>query len=646
MYLSIQNPRLKTAVVALICLTGSAVSTYFLYRDLTHLGDFRGGEVLASLSRRDGDAQRKHASTFVWHPVNQGADLFRRDSVRGPSLVRFKDGAEMELGEDSLVVIENIKDLELNTLQGSVIIRSGRSGLEEKRVTVGKDGKRKVDPVPVRLLEPRLSQVWVAPRGRQASVPFQWSALGRTGLKLEVAQDRAFRVNRQAMALPESAGNAVRLDLTPSQYYWRLSDAENPVSDVRPFSVVQAPRFEPTWPLPGAQVVVASGSNVALRWNASGDLKRAIAAGLKLDLEWSEDSSFVTVNKQPLDPMVSQLAVTLPADKAIHWRLVSRYPDWEATSAVSSFNTQAKERLPLTLLNPLERTIRSWEPELRFGWDFEAPADAFRIRIFKADVSVVDEDIVGAHYVWQKPIHGHLRWQVAAFKEGKLIGLSPIEHFEVLEGKAIALETPASGLRFEYWKDIPEISFGWVPHDLFREGFYYLWESSLDPKFKTVAIAKRSENPEVVEMRTASGGSWYWRVRMFDASGRLVSQSKPGRVYLGPPAILPATADASPAPGETIQLETKGGVPLVAWEPVKDAVAYEVIVRDGQKEVFRTQTLVAQARLNALKKGTYFWTVKAVDPIGRRGEAMALRPFTVKYGAILKAPEIVRSKLQ
>ena len=97
--------------------------------------------------------------------------------------------------------------------------------------------------------------------------------------------------------------------------------------------------------------------------------------------------------------------------------------------------------------------------------------------------------------------------------------------------------------------------------------------------------------------------------------------------------------------GAEIQLESAGEAPLVKWDPVTDAASYDVTVRNQKKILMEMSVKEPQARLFSLKQGTFWWTVRPVDPLGRKGAPILTREISLRYGPVLPAPELVRSKV-
>jgi len=143
---------LKTVMVAAICLAGVAGGSYMLYRDINATGRAGVGKPLVTVERKQAKVRRKAAGSYVWSNIEARSGLYRKDAIQTGSgsaaALKFEDGALLELSENSLVVIDDISNLALGTMQGSFIVRT-KDG--DRQISVGSDGKARVVTFPVRL---------------------------------------------------------------------------------------------------------------------------------------------------------------------------------------------------------------------------------------------------------------------------------------------------------------------------------------------------------------------------------------------------------------------------------------------------------------------------------------------------------------
>jgi hypothetical protein len=631
----------RTALtVAAVCLFGSAASNYLLYLDLRSDYGISTGDVLASISRIDGEVRRRRASSFIWNPVNQGTELFLRDAVRGPSLIEFKNGTQMELGEESSIVIENLQNLELAFLRGSVIV-SDTSGT--KRITVDRDGKRTTESVPVRLIEPRVSQTFLAPPKGQALVPFRWFSPEPSGLFVEIAKDPAFKtlVKRSASGTEQEA-------LPAGRYFWRVQKGDRK-TEVRWFTVVEYPQVALTSPGPLQKIeTIDENAAVTFRWSHASRLPESIAASFRLKLEVAENPEFspVLLSREVL-ASAGRASANLASGKRYFWRVASADSRLDMQVRPAQFAIVPKEILPLELLQPAAKASIPWSPKLRLGWAFESPAEEFLVQVRQNGMEVFSRKTRTTNAEWSQPPIGVFQWRVTALLRGRTVGEAVEQSFEILPGRPVVLKKPDNQFRFEFWKEKPKLVFEWEHHALSQKGTYYLWELSKSADFEKITLSRKTTAPSLTESAPlASHGIWYWRIRLMDESSRLLSASLVKSFFWGPPPVLRSVAGAFPEPGTEVELGTKGKLPTLKWEPLSDAAAYEVAIRNKKKVVWSLTVKQPETSLPTLLEGDYWWTVRAIDLLGRKGEPLLQREMRVRYGRRLPAPEVVRSRVR
>lgn len=621
------------------CLIGSAVSNYLLYLDLRSDSGASSGEVLASISRADGEVRRRRASSFIWNPVSQGTELYRRDAVRGASVIEFKNGTQMELGEDSSVVIEDIENLELAFLRGSVIV-SNASGT--KRITVDRDGQRTTESLPVRLLEPRASQVFLAAPQKPAQVAFRWFSPEPGGLSLEIAKDAGFKntVKRSESELSHA--------LPAGKYFWRVRKGAGK-AETRRFTVLEYPSIALTSPQPQQKIkTIDDSASIVFRWSHASRVPESIASNFRLNLQVAENSAFnPVVHEQEVLASTGRASTTLAARKTYFWRLISADPRLDTKTGAESFTISPQEILPVELLQPAPKASVAWSPKLRLGWGFENPADEFALQVRQKGVDVFSVKTRAPSAEWPQPPPGVYQWKVTALLRGRTVGESASHTFEILPGRPLVLKSPENKARFEFWNESPKLRFEWEHHSLFENGAVYVWELSDSASFDKIAATRKTTAPVLSDLASLpSKGNWYWRVRLEDSSQKRLAESPAKTFYWGPPPILRSVASAKPEAGSEVEFSAKGKLPALVWEPVKGAVAYEVAIRNSEKMVWNRTVKTTETAFPTLREGDYWWTVRAIDLLQRKGEPLLQREVRVRYGRRLSAPEAVKSRVR
>src|SRR4051812_48422655 len=116
-----RSERTKTWIVIALCLSGALTGTWALYLDRTASGRAGRGPAVAMVQRREVSVRRKASGSYLWTNVDLLQDLYRRDAIQtnadSSALIRFNDNTVLEIGENSLVVIDDVKDIQLGVMR-------------------------------------------------------------------------------------------------------------------------------------------------------------------------------------------------------------------------------------------------------------------------------------------------------------------------------------------------------------------------------------------------------------------------------------------------------------------------------------------------------------------------------------------------
>ena len=171
---------LKFVVITLVCILGAASGSYLLWRDLNGVGAAGQGVPMARVEKREAKVKRKPKSSYVWSNVQLDDNLYRRDSVQTSSgsaaALRLTDGSLLEMGENSLVIIDDIGNLSLNFSKGEVILR--KSDGAESKLRISQDGKTSFEDFAIRIVKPEsLARYFIFANGQKhdtTTVEFNW----------------------------------------------------------------------------------------------------------------------------------------------------------------------------------------------------------------------------------------------------------------------------------------------------------------------------------------------------------------------------------------------------------------------------------------------------------------------------------------
>ncbi len=654
--------------MALVCIAGSASGAYLLYTDLNARGGAGIGKPMAVVERRESKVRRKAGSSYAWANVDVKEDLYRKDSLQtGPgsaATVKFNDGSLLEIGENSLVVIDDIQNIQLNFKRGSLIVRRKDGG--DSKITIDKDGKAKVEELPIRLISPEpLTNYWVPEKG-QKPVRFAWEPRGQNqpeSYTFQISADKTFRADRtRTVQVADPSVKETQLQLAPGKYYWRVAGKGAQPSEARQIMVSQAIALRPQSPSKQKLMIWGAESSLPFRWvtpQASDDT----IANAKHEIEISSDPEFRNrVLSQPVAADSGLASLKNFAEGNYFWRIKSRYGDFEVASAGERFAVEKARQIAIDLGKPDPASSFEQRPQVLFTWDADADAE-FQWELQDAKgATVLTNKARAKTFVWSKPEAGTYKWKVTALApNGEKAGETQWRPFAIFEGKPVALKAPAKNQEIYYWEDPTKIAFEWTQDPLIqKEDMAYLIEVAHDADFKTGLVSKRLDE-ETVTSKDLGGlqpGAYFWRVRIVDKSGQTVKTSEVARFAYGPHPVLAAPLEAGPAVGAEFNVLDEGNDPVLTWKPVEGAENYEVTVyapvqnrttasgRQQNKVFFKTSTDKLTATVKGLKEGKYFWTIRTIDRMKRAGEPMPPKWFTVTYGEPLAAPESTSAEVQ
>jgi hypothetical protein len=664
--------RLWTLLVALLCLSGAATGARYLYLDFNQSGGGGQGAPMAKVDRREAKVRRKPSRSFAWSNVQQDEDLYRKDSVQtgvgSAAAVRFNDGTVLELGENSLVVIDDLQNLSLGFFKGAIVLHTTEG---DKRLTVGSDGKAKLEELAVRLVKPEpLARYFVAAR-ESKSIRFEWAPRpGQEsqlppGVTLQVSPDRAFRGSRvRSFPLPKPVALAMDAALAEGGYFWRLVAGDKPLTDVGQFRVIPAQPLQPVAPAAGERLVTFGGETTTrFRWHAPDE--GSLAAQGAHELIVSRDSQFATmIARQELSASSGIATIVGLPEGEFHWRIQSRYGDIRVVSRGEGFAIAKAQRPTLALALPEDRKALERVPSLPLTWRSDAQGLEYSVEIAgPKDAPLASFKTRASSYLLKSPAPGAYRWRVTAYVQAQgaqqAVAESPWRSFTIFEGARIALRAPARDKELYTWDKPVAFEFEWSEDELIgkQPGYAYQVAVSRDSAFadpKSVLLSPRTRDATMPGSKLAlDNGAYYWKVMVVDESGQPVKSSDAWRFAYGLHPPLAAPEPLGPAPQAVFDVVAER-IPAFSWSEVKGAEGYEVLlykVEEGRgpatpKLVSRIETEKPQAEFKDLPAAGYSWTVRAIDRAKRKGEAMPPRPFKVIYGEVLGAPQVTSPEVQ
>lgn len=672
--------RARTALVGLLCFAGASTGAYLLYRDINQGGARGLGAPMAKLERRENKVRRKPSNSFAWSNAQLDEQLYRRDSVQtgaaAGAAVRFNDGTMIELGENSLIVIDDLQKLSLDFLKGAVVVHSAQG---DRRVTVGKDGKARFEELPIRLVKPEPLARFFAPAREARKIHFAWEARPgqdaalEAGFSVQVSPDRGFRGPRTRL-YPYRGARTLEADqpLAEGTYFWRLVSAagDQALTDVSQFRVIAANALVPVAPAGGEKLTVfGEETSTQFRWRPPEDSDGGATQSAEHQLFVARDAQFKSVVARETVNATGGVATlrNLPA-APLYWRLISRYGELAVSSGSERFELDRAQRPTISLTLPEDRKTLERTPTLRLSWASDSQGLTYVLEIQGSQgASVLSTRVTTKGFVWKDPPAGAYRWRVTAVHGTENAAETGWRTFSVFEGKPLALTAPARAAEIYYWEKPVGFDLSWSPDSLLesRSGYAYQVVYAHDAEFKDAKLGPKVRDTSVASSKlgisagAAAPSDYYWKVQLVDESGQTIKASEPWRFAYGPHPALQAPRALGPVPQTVFNLGTSPENPVASWAPVKDAEGYELTLlapapsvpgrapaNVEPRVVYQTTTDKTTVELKDLKPAGYTWTVRAIDRNRRKGQPMPAVPFTVTYGDLLSPPKILTPEVQ
>ncbi len=653
--IALQRPRWRPLIVLSLCITGALTGSLLLYWDFSRAnlsGEGPRVAVLESLSR---GVRRKARTSFLWGKTESGAPLFRRDAIRvgpeGSASIRLSDGSLLEVGENSLVVIEDVSQLPLSFLQGSFVVRKSTG---DTLVSVDTSGKAKTEVVPVRLLKPAAQAFLFTAENQLKSIEMEWeggkgNAIPWDRVQVSTLKDFPKRATQEFKLNPSLARTSVALGA--GNYFWRILSGEKPVTETRRLRVVTARPLQSISPTMADSLVTwQKASRIPFRWEVpAGSRDRIEAQALErvpVQLEVSTATDFKTrVFESSVSPSAGTAWLAAVPPGEYFWRLTSAYPGITVHSRPLKFRVAAAEKMPIQLLLPAEGTTVEKGTPMTFRWRLEGVQARYRLELERAGQKLelparktTSEDLLPT-YQWLALETGPYRWRVTALVDDQTVGESKWRSFEVLEGRPIVLNAPVPNQKFEYWTRPAPYAFVWQADE---KGGQYKVEIARDADFKQIVKSITAVQPPLASQTfDLGGGDWYWRVRWVDGANRTLRVSAVSRFQHAPFDRLKAPEGAYPPERYVFQKDHAGSDPEIKWSSIPEAKQYVVKLRAGKKVWREIKTDRTAIKVKGMAPGNYEWSLHAVDPGGREGEALAWRALTVAPPKKLRAPKLI-----
>ena len=110
-------------------ITSISILLYLIISDFSRSDSLSGKTVVGTITFRYKEAQRKSSKSVLWKNLEQNDSAFNYDSIRtdelSETIVHLKNGQDIELDPDSMIVIEYTDNEEgIRLLKGSIIVKN------------------------------------------------------------------------------------------------------------------------------------------------------------------------------------------------------------------------------------------------------------------------------------------------------------------------------------------------------------------------------------------------------------------------------------------------------------------------------------------------------------------------------------------
>jgi len=405
---------------------------------LNSSGKLGQGKVLGKVEKKEAKVRRKSASSYVWNNVQLNEDLYRKDSIQtgkgSATSVRLADGSVLDIGEDSLVMMDDAAQLSVNFLRGSVVVHKKEG---DTKVSVGKDGKTVVEELSIRLLKPDSLAQFYVPEKTKKVVLFDWDPRKSTGneiFTIQVSTDKRFSPQvTQTFDSPDSKSRSMQLQLAAGRYFWRILLKSKVMTETRGFRISAAVPLQPVYPAHQQKVTtLATDVSVPFRWvaprlSASDDLD--LSRG-EHHIEISTEPSFKSaIPSDNLNLQLGMATLSQVPPGRVYWRIRSVYGDLAVVSETRSFELQKVLPAP----SPTPTPTPSAPPTLPYPITTYPPSGA---ALHLLDRKKSDEIFKAA---W-KEVEGAEEYEITVFAESGQLAQRKVVLHKITSKTQIALK--------------------------------------------------------------------------------------------------------------------------------------------------------------------------------------------------------------
>ncbi len=360
-------------------------SVYFLFQDFTKESQNTGTNKtpIASVKTITGDVKRKPQERMFWFGLKQKENIFDNDHIRaadGLASISFPDGSVIEVGRNSLIVIEKAKDkisidfikgslfaksensdivfksggmnidaknskieltsnskgeTSLNVLEGAVNLKSKEKTvkiLKNQKGSFSKDKISEITSIPFDLTWPDRNSLYIASQKKTATIDFKWKNLkSLKSFLFEIGYDHNFDKIFKSIKLTANNSNT-RLNVPSGKYFWRIkSEKGNALSEIRPLEIVTFAPVTLVSPAENKKIIFQTKTpKVIFRWSGPDYFNKYV-------FEYSTNKDFSSTIHKLIVEDAKELALNLNNPGKFYWRVTGIF---DTTKTKQSSNIQ------------------------------------------------------------------------------------------------------------------------------------------------------------------------------------------------------------------------------------------------------------------------------------------------------------------
>ncbi|MBN2771391.1 MAG: hypothetical protein JXR90_11910 [Spirochaetes bacterium] len=689
-----------------ICLLILFFASFLLYQDIRRTYAQGKTEKIGTITFKKRVAERKFTAQVIWDSVKNNSPVYNYDSIRTDldsiATVNLNDGTEIELGENTLVILrmsDNKLDIEMqgNSLNvfrslseknsgSTVTVTSGKSSvnLEEGNMLLTGDktgdlgidiaegkaelvvnGKtllldkgssaRSEDGSGIRVVElvyssstPENGVTYVTSSSTR-EIMLSWEGKDSPDKELIISQDPFFN---DIVQKPDIAGkNSFSTSLPSGTYYWKIRSSLGE-SRVSRFSIIKDKSSQQLWPPDNKDIrTVSDSSLVSFKWDGSEYTENYV-----VEIFSDKEKSDIILSM----PCRGQAVAT---DKlkpgTYYWHVKSKYGSRFDGDIVSdklySFSLERSSGLsaPVTIsrsdsIDTISRLALRNGKEAIY-WQTVRGADYYTVEISQdknfSRIIKTEKAAFNRYKLSDDLENGKFFWRVKAHTAKDSSAYSESNEFKIVETAEVELLHPAANKLF--LGSSAEVFFRW--RDYNRNGRYTLKISDKEDFSKPLFEYKINKEYKTVKIMSAK--RYFWKVFLTDKDDRVVKESKSNSFNIL--SIKEAPGIVSPL--EKVINTSKEKEIVFEWKSVESATDYKFTLyrKKGSKEDLVSEKTVngssySYKDLSSLKDGNYFWEVTALDISGSMKTAIskpARASFKIETYTKLAAPKVILPRI-